>query len=49
VVWTTVTVKGELVKNDGKIEMGTYRWTAVFENQGGKWLIVHDHFSAPLQ
>jgi ketosteroid isomerase-like protein len=47
-VWATATVKSEMTKTDGKIEMGTFRWTMIFENQDGKWLIVHDHFSAPL-
>jgi len=23
--------------------------TVVFEQQGGKWLVVHEHISAPLQ
>jgi len=32
----------------GKREMGTFRWTVVFEKQNGKWLIVHEHVSAPL-
>jgi hypothetical protein len=29
--------------------MGNFRWTAILENQNGKWLIVHEHVSAPLQ
>jgi hypothetical protein len=29
--------------------MGNFRWTAVFEHEDGKWLIVHEHVSAPLQ
>ena len=29
-------------------EMGNFRWTVVFENEEGKWLIVHEHVSAPL-
>jgi len=32
----------------GKREMGTFRWTFVFEKQGGKWLLVHEHISEPL-
>ena len=28
--------------------MGNFRWTVVFENEDGKWLIVHEHVSAPL-
>ncbi len=27
----------------------TFRWTMIFENQDGKWLIIHEHVSAPLQ
>jgi ketosteroid isomerase-like protein len=29
--------------------MGNFRWTVVFEKQGGKWLIVHEHISVPMQ
>ena len=31
----------------GKVEMGNFRWTVIFENEDGKWLIVHEHVSAP--
>jgi ketosteroid isomerase-like protein len=47
--WATATVKEEMTTKAGKIEMGNFRWTGVFENQDGKWLIVHEHVSAPLQ
>jgi ketosteroid isomerase-like protein len=33
----------------GKVEMSTFRWTVIWQNEGGKWVIVHDHFSAPIQ
>lgn len=49
IVWATATVKEEMTSKAGKVEMGNFRWTAVFEDQGGKWLIVHEHVSAPLQ
>jgi hypothetical protein len=29
--------------------MGTFRWTVIFESEDGKWLIVHEHVSAPIQ
>ena len=45
--WGTATVKGDFVHKSGKVEMGTYRWTVIWENRDGKWIIVHDHFSAP--
>jgi len=48
-VWATATIKDEMTDKSGKIQMGNLRWTAVLENEGGKWLIVHEHVSAPLQ
>ncbi|HXJ86064.1 MAG TPA: nuclear transport factor 2 family protein [Candidatus Binatia bacterium] len=47
-VWATATVKEEMTNKSGKVEMGSFRWTVVFENEDGKWLIVHEHVSAPL-
>jgi hypothetical protein len=29
--------------------MGNFRWTVIFENKDGKWLVVHEHVSAPIQ
>jgi len=48
-VWATATVADQMTSKSGKVEMGNLRWTVVFENQDGKWLIVHEHVSAPLQ
>ena len=48
-VWGAATVKQEMTHKSGKIDMGTFRWTVVFEKQGGKWLIVHEHVSVPAQ
>jgi ketosteroid isomerase-like protein len=48
-VWVTATVKEEMTTKAGKVEMGNFRWTGVFEDQNGKWMIVHEHVSAPLQ
>jgi ketosteroid isomerase-like protein len=47
-VWATATIKNEMTSKAGKVEMGNFRWTVVFENEDGKWLIVHEHVSAPL-
>jgi ketosteroid isomerase-like protein len=47
--WVTSTVASDMTKKSGKREMATLRWTAVFEKQDGKWLIVHEHVSEPLQ
>lgn len=48
-VWGTATVKEDAVMKSGKHEMGNFRWTVIWENQGGKWLIIHEHISEPLQ
>ena len=47
-VWATATIKEEMTSKAGKIDMGNMRWTVVFENQDGKWMIVHEHVSVPL-
>ncbi len=47
--WATATVAEEMTTKAGKVEMGNFRWTVIFENQDGKWKIVHEHVSAPLQ
>ena len=47
-VWITATIAYEMTHTSGKVDMGNFRWTAVFEKQDGKWLIVHEHVSAPL-
>jgi len=48
-VWATATVADQMTTKAGKVEMGNFRWTVIFENINGKWLIVHEHVSAPLQ
>jgi ketosteroid isomerase-like protein len=48
-VWATATVKEEMTTKAGKVEMGNFRWTVVLENQDGRWLIVHEHVSEPIQ
>ena len=45
--WITSTVASDMTQKSGKREMATFRWTAVFERQNGKWLIVHEHVSMP--
>ncbi|HLV88494.1 MAG TPA: nuclear transport factor 2 family protein [Candidatus Sulfotelmatobacter sp.] len=48
-LWLTSTVAFEMTQKAGKVEMGNFRWTAVVENEDGKWKIVHEHVSAPIQ
>jgi ketosteroid isomerase-like protein len=47
--WVTATVAFEMTHQSGKVEMGNMRWTAILENQAGKWIIVHEHVSVPMQ
>ena len=48
-VWATATVAEQMTTKAGKVEMGNFRWTAIFENEDGKWMIVHEHVSEPIQ
>jgi ketosteroid isomerase-like protein len=48
-VWGTATVKEDATMKSGKREMATFRWTYVFGRQDGKWVIVHEHVSVPMQ
>lgn len=48
IVWTTVTFHlSAKPKAGGEMEVDC-RHTAIWEKRGGKWLIVHEHVSAPL-
>ncbi|HVI04784.1 MAG TPA: nuclear transport factor 2 family protein [Sphingomicrobium sp.] len=46
--WATATVKEEMTHKNGKVDMGNFRWTVVFEKEAGKWLIIHEHVSVPV-
>jgi ketosteroid isomerase-like protein len=48
-VWATAIIKNEMTTKAGKVEMGAFRWTVIWGNEDGKWLIIHEHVSAPLQ
>jgi ketosteroid isomerase-like protein len=48
-VWVTATVAFEMTHTSGKVDMGNMRWTAILQNQNGKWTIVHEHVSVPAQ
>ena len=49
--WVTSTIASDMTRKSGKREMGQFRWTAVLEKdkKDGKWLIVHEHVSAPIE
>ena len=48
-VWGTATISEQMTTQAGKIEMGNFRWTVIWENEDGKWLIVHEHVSEPVR
>jgi ketosteroid isomerase-like protein len=41
-------IAADLRNKDGSEQALVGRWTAVWEKKGDNWLIVHDHWSAPL-
>ncbi len=47
-VWANATVDVDVVMKDGKNEQLPMRWTAVWQDKRGQWLIVHEHVSVPL-
>lgn len=49
VAWTTVTGHLSAKMKDGKGLEADTRQTAIWEKRGGKWLIVHEHVSVPMQ
>jgi ketosteroid isomerase-like protein len=48
VAWTTLTFHLSGTYKDGKTMDVDCRHTAIWEKRGGKWLVVHEHVSAPL-
>jgi ketosteroid isomerase-like protein len=48
IAWTTVTHHLSAKLKGGNAMESDVRQTAIWERRGGKWLIVHEHFSAPL-
>ena len=43
--WAAATVKQDATMKSGKRDVATFRWTVVFQQQQGNWLIVHEHVS----
>lgn len=47
IAWSTATFHFDGTRKDGTKESTDGRWTAVWQKEGGKWLIVHEHVSVP--
>jgi hemoglobin len=46
--WATATLHFDLATKSGTRMPLEARWTLIWERRGAKWLIVHEHVSAPL-
>jgi ketosteroid isomerase-like protein len=45
--WSTATWHANTVDKNGKAGTVDARWTAIWQKQGGRWIILHDHNSIP--
>ena len=48
IAWTSETFHGTINQKDGKTMQLDGRHTAIWEKRGTRWIIVHEHVSAPL-
>jgi len=46
--WTTVSMHFSEKTRDGKNSETDVRYTGIWEKRGARWLLVHEHLSAPL-
>jgi ketosteroid isomerase-like protein len=47
--WMTATVKAVMTDKAGKASPLDCRWTAIWQKKPAGWVIIHDHFSAPME
>jgi ketosteroid isomerase-like protein len=48
IAWSLATGNIVMVDQSGKSSDMPYRWTAIWHNHGGNWIIAHEHVSVPL-
>ncbi|OLC91700.1 MAG: hypothetical protein DMG35_02020 [Acidobacteria bacterium] len=46
--WATVTFGADIVSKQGAASRLDGRWTMVLEKRAHRWIVVHEHVSAPL-
>ena len=46
--WATATFHLDGTHKDGSKDNTDGRWTSVWQKEGGKWLIIHEHVSLPV-
>ncbi len=49
ITWVAGTLNMQAPVPQGPPQTLTLRWTAVFEREAGRWVIVHEHVSAPAE
>lgn len=48
IAWTTVPMHFSEKTKDGKTVEAEIRYTGIWEKRGAKWVLVHEHLSAPM-
>ena len=48
ITWVDGTLNVDATAANGEKQPLVLRWTAIFEKQGGRWIIAHEHVSVPL-
>jgi ketosteroid isomerase-like protein len=48
IAWTTVPMHLSTTAKDGKTSEYEIRYTGIWEKRGARWVLVHEHLSAPL-
>jgi ketosteroid isomerase-like protein len=48
ITWVDGTLNVDATAANGEKQPLVLRWTAIFEKQSGRWIIAHEHVSAPL-
>ncbi|HUI75666.1 MAG TPA: nuclear transport factor 2 family protein [Candidatus Acidoferrum sp.] len=49
IAWTTVSMHFSEKTKDGKATETQIRYTGIWERRGSRWLLVHEHLSAPME
>jgi ketosteroid isomerase-like protein len=49
IAWGTATLHLETVDQAGLTQVTELRWTPVWQKDGARWLLVHEHLSAPVE
>jgi ketosteroid isomerase-like protein len=48
ITWVDATLNVDTTTKSGDKQPLVLRWTVIFEKQGGRWIIQHEHVSVPM-